>query len=103
MTSGKIAAQCSHATLACYKAMQLKNPTMLRQWERAGQTKVALRSDGGEDELNLLQAQARSLNLCAQSIRDAGRTQIAAGSMTVLGIVGPVRLVNKITGRLRLL
>jgi hypothetical protein len=35
-----------------------------------------------------LQATALSLNVTAQSICDAGRTQIAAGSRTVLG-VGP--------------
>ncbi|KAF9448526.1 PTH2-domain-containing protein [Macrolepiota fuliginosa MF-IS2] len=102
MSTGKIAAQCSHATLACYKTLQLSNPALLRQWERAGQTKVALRCSG-ENELLELQAQARGLNLCARSIQDAGRTQIAAGSRTVLGIAGPSRLVNQITGKLRLL
>lgn len=35
-----------------------------------------------------MQAIARSLGLIAHSICDAGRTQIAAGSRTVLGI-GP--------------
>ncbi|PPQ90473.1 hypothetical protein CVT25_014991 [Psilocybe cyanescens] len=102
MTSGKIAAQCSHAALACYKTLLVKNPTLLRQWERTGQTKVALRCDN-EGELLLLKAQAQSLNLCARSIQDAGRTQIAAGSRTVLGIAGPARLVNQITGKLKLL
>lgn len=28
MSSGKIAAQCSHATLACYKALSVKNPSV---------------------------------------------------------------------------
>ncbi|KJA25981.1 hypothetical protein HYPSUDRAFT_36829 [Hypholoma sublateritium FD-334 SS-4] len=100
MSSGKIAAQ--HAALACYKTLQAKNPIMLRHWERDGQTKVALRCEN-EEELLLMQAQAQSLNLCARSIQDAGRTQIAAGSRTVLGITGPARLVNQITGKLRLL
>ncbi|KZV78178.1 hypothetical protein EXIGLDRAFT_634495, partial [Exidia glandulosa HHB12029] len=51
-----------------------------------------------------LQAVAKSLNLCARSIQDAGRTQIAAGSTTVLGIgPGPVRLINQVTGKLKLL
>jgi len=102
MSSGKIAAQCSHAALACYKTLLAKNSTMLRQWERAGQMKVALQCEN-EEELLVLQAQAQSLNLCARSIQDAGRTQIAAGSRTVLGITGPARLINQITGKLRLL
>ncbi|KAF8480935.1 PTH2-domain-containing protein [Russula ochroleuca] len=103
MSTGKVAAQCAHATLACYKALSRTNPSLLRHWERTGQTKVALRCDS-EDEMLLLQAQAQSLNICARSIQDAGRTQIAAGSRTVLGIgPAPVRLVNQITGMLRLL
>ncbi|KAF5368547.1 hypothetical protein D9758_002349 [Tetrapyrgos nigripes] len=102
MSTGKIAAQCSHATLAVYKTLLSSNPAFLRQWERSGQSKVALRCSS-EDELLLMQAQAQSLNLCARSIQDAGRTQIAAGSRTVLGIAGPARLVNQITGKLRLL
>jgi len=103
MTKGKIAAQCSHATLACYKALEKLNPNLLRHWERTGQAKVALKCDD-EEQMLLLEATARSLNLCARSIHDAGRTQIAAGSRTVLGIgPGPVKLVNEVTGKLRLL
>ena len=68
------------------------------------QAKIALKA-GSEDELLELEAIAKSLNLAARSIFDAlvtascalfmklilhssGRTQIAAGSRTVLGI-GP--------------
>lgn len=47
---------------------------------------------------------ARSLNLCARTIQDAGRTQVAPGSKTVLGIgPGPARLINQVTGKLKLL
>jgi len=103
MTKGKIAAQCGHATLACYKYLSQHNPTLLRHWELAGQAKIALRCESGE-ELLILQATAQSLNICAQSIQDAGRTQIAAGSTTVLGIgPAPVQLVNQVTGHLKLL
>jgi len=103
MSIGKIAAQCSHATLACYKTLAFSNPSLLRQWERAGQTKIALRCSSEEDLL-VLQAQAQSLKLCARSIQDAGRTQVAAGSRTVLGIgPGPARLINQVTGRLKML
>ncbi|VDB99376.1 unnamed protein product [Peniophora sp. CBMAI 1063] len=103
MGKGKMAAQCSHATLACYKALASSNVKLLNHWERSGQTKVVLKCSS-EDELNELQAQAQGLNLCARVVRDAGRTQIAAGSKTVLGIgPGPARLVNQVAGRLKLL
>src|ERR1700716_3527684 len=70
---GKIAAQCSHATLACYKAIlrqDAKSP-VLRRWERQGQAKVALQVKS-EDELMELQAKAMSLGIVAEVIADAG-------------------------------
>lgn len=74
------------------------------------QAKIALRVSS-EEELLELEAIAKSLNLCARSILDAwvysdsgicpliteqcysGRTQIAAGSRTVLGI-GPGAVIS---------
>ncbi|TFY78679.1 hypothetical protein EWM64_g5336 [Hericium alpestre] len=103
MSPGKIAAQCGHATLACYKALVKKNPKLVQHWERTGQAKIALKGTS-EDQLLELEAIAKSLNLCARSIQDAGRTQVEAGSRTVLGIgPGPVDLINQVTGHLRLL
>ncbi|KAL4803666.1 peptidyl-tRNA hydrolase PTH2-domain-containing protein [Aspergillus unguis] len=104
MTKGKIAAQCSHATLACYKYL-VANPSsssILRRWEGQGQAKIALQIKS-EEELQLLQAQAISLGLCARVIQDAGRTQIASGSRTVLGVLGPKSVVDNVTGHLKLL
>jgi PTH2 family peptidyl-tRNA hydrolase len=102
---GKIAAQCGHATLACYKQFLRHSPnsTILRRWERSGQMKVALQAKS-EEELEVLQAQAASLGLVAQVIHDAGRTQIASGSATVLGIgPAPKEVINQVTGNLKLL
>ncbi|RMZ86291.1 hypothetical protein DV736_g6483, partial [Chaetothyriales sp. CBS 134916] len=105
MTKGKIAAQCGHATLACYKALAATpaHAPLLRRWEGAGQPKIALQAKGGQDQLETLLGQAISLGLCAKVIRDAGRTQIEAGSMTVLGILGPKSVVDQVTGELKLL
>ncbi|KAJ6519610.1 peptidyl-tRNA hydrolase [Mycena sanguinolenta] len=89
--------RCSHATLACYKTLLSKNPTLLRNWARTGYLKSVVRCSD-EDALLLLQGQAQSLNLCARTIQDAGRTQIAAGSTTVLGIAGPSALVEQVIG-----
>lgn len=102
--TGKIAAQCSHATLACYKYLLRHSPSapLLSRWERAGQAKIAVQVKS-EDELTVLQAQAMSLGLCARVIHDAGRTQIAAGSSTVLGVLGPKSVVDQVTGGLKLL
>ncbi|KAF9785963.1 peptidyl-tRNA hydrolase PTH2-domain-containing protein [Thelephora terrestris] len=103
MTDGKVAAQCGHATVACYKALERKNPNLLRHWERTGQAKIALRGSS-EDQLLELEAIAKSLNLCARVIRDAEVTGGAQGTVTVLGIgPAPVTLVNGVTGKLRLL
>ncbi|OCB85250.1 PTH2-domain-containing protein [Sanghuangporus baumii] len=65
----------------------ITTPSLTRH-ARYRQSKVTLRAEN-EEELDTLEAMARSLNLCARSIHDAGRTQIAAGSRTVVGI-GPV-------------
>ncbi|KAF7192571.1 putative peptidyl-tRNA hydrolase 2 [Pseudocercospora fuligena] len=99
------AAQCGHATLACYKTFLQADPNhkILKQWESLGQAKVALKVDS-EDEMLMLQAQAVSLGLCAKLIHDAGRTQIASGSATVLGIgPAPKSKIDQVTGHLKLL
>ena len=105
MTKGKIGAQCGHATLACYKHFlrTAPNSPILRRWESLGQAKVALQIKS-EEELELLQAQALSLGLVAHIIHDAGRTQIASGSATVLGIgPAPKSVIDQVTGHLKLL
>jgi PTH2 family peptidyl-tRNA hydrolase len=105
MNEGKIAAQCGHATLACYKSTLRNDPksSLLRRWERAGQAKVALQVKT-EEEMMILQATAISLGLVAEIIADAGRTQIASGSHTVLGIgPAPKSVIDGVTGHLKLL
>ncbi|KAK3680730.1 peptidyl-tRNA hydrolase PTH2-domain-containing protein [Podospora appendiculata] len=112
MTKGKIAAQCGHATLACYKSLlkaAQKDPQgaaarLLRRWETHGQAKIALQTKGGEDDLLELMGTAHSVGITAEVIADAGRTQIAGGSLTVLGVgPAPRSEVDKITGHLKLL
>ncbi|EHK47073.1 hypothetical protein TRIATDRAFT_154681 [Trichoderma atroviride IMI 206040] len=108
MTKGKIAAQCSHATLACYKALARADPSsperkLLARWERFGQAKIAVQVKSQAEMLEL-RGKARAMGLTAEVIQDAGRTQIEAGSMTVLGVgPAPKSLVDKVTGGLKLL
>ena len=96
MGKGKAAAQCCHATLSAYKQAKRKCPESLRAWECNGQPKVTVKCDS-EDDLMLLLTQARSLGLVSAVIADAGRTQIAPGSKTVLAVgPGPGDLVDQV-------
>lgn len=110
-TTGKMAAQCGHATLACYKSLlreSQKKPDgaaaqLLRRWERHGQAKIAVQTKS-QDEMLELMGKARSLGVTAEVIADAGRTQIDPGSLTVLGVgPAPKSVVDQITGHLKLL
>ncbi|NXP07085.1 PTH2 hydrolase, partial [Thinocorus orbignyianus] len=102
MGKGKVAAQCSHAAVSAYKQVQRRNPELLRQWEYCGQPKVVLKAPDEETLLQLL-TDAKQLGLTVSLIQDAGRTQIAPGSHTVLGIgPGPADVIDKVSGHLKL-
>lgn len=102
MGKGKAAAQCCHATADLIKKLIFKNPEMLTKWEECGQPKVVVKADD-EEMLFQLEKHARSVGLVTSIIRDAGRTQIASGSRTVLGVgPGPVEIIDKVTGHLKL-
>ncbi|XP_048448040.1 peptidyl-tRNA hydrolase 2, mitochondrial [Pyrus x bretschneideri] len=102
MGKGKIGAQCSHATLGLYKKVLHRAPKALNRWEMCAQPKVVLKIESEEDML-VLQERAKSLNLPTHITIDAGRTQIAPNSRTVMAILGPVEVVDDVTGALKLL
>ena len=79
-----------------------KTPRFVKQWEMFGQTKVTLKADC-QETLETIREKAERLGLVALEIRDAGRTQIDPGTVTVLGVgPGPSALVDKVTGHLKL-
>ena len=120
MSKGKVAAQCAHAAVSCYKKAMKKTPTLLKQWEIFGQAKVTLKAPDFDTQsdtsyntesekqsqgaaLEALAAEAQSLGIVSCIIHDAGRTQIERGSSTVLGIgPAPSATIDKVTGRLKL-
>ncbi|XP_051539691.1 peptidyl-tRNA hydrolase 2, mitochondrial-like [Myxocyprinus asiaticus] len=102
MGKGKVAAQCSHAAVSAYKQVQRRNPELLKQWEYCGQPKVVVKAPDEDCLLELL-THAKVVGLPVSLIQDAGRTQIAPGSQTVLGVgPGPADLIDKVTGHLKL-
>ena len=100
MKKGKIAAQVGHGAVSATLA---SNPALLDAWFSSGQAKVCLK---GIDDAHLLELKkkAEAASLPAVKILDAGRTQIPAGSLTVVAI-GPALKedLENITGDLKLL
>lgn len=94
--------QCSHAAVMAYQRALQTDPVILKQWEECGQAKVVLKVET-EQELLELTSMACKQGLITSLVRDAGRTQVASGSKTVLGIgPGPVSIVDKVSGHLKL-
>ncbi|KAH9586745.1 Peptidyl-tRNA hydrolase [Trypanosoma melophagium] len=130
MGTGKIAAQCAHAAVAVVEDINSRrhtatittrgengvNPSAceaaelngewvswLDAWKFAGSTKVALQCESEERLMEALWAAKRE-SLPHALIRDAGRTQIAPGSKTVLAVgPAPVSLVDRVTGNFKLM
>jgi peptidyl-tRNA hydrolase len=96
---GKLAAQVAHAAVAAF----LRAPRDAQgQWLTEGMPKVVVRCLD-EQALLDLEAKAIAAGLPVELIRDAGRTVVAAGTATCLG-VGPAEAgaVDAVTGTLRL-
>lgn len=99
MSPGKIAAQCSHASLGLYRALLMSKAAWLEAWEAQGEKTVVLRGESVE-LLNALQAHAATLQLLTYMVEDAGRTEVAPNSRTVLAIGGLSDMVDIVTGHL---
>lgn len=104
MGNGKLAAQVGHATLGVYRLAQRseQGQRLLESWQTIGEMKVVVKGQSTEHLLDLFK-QAKDAGLFAYVVADAGRTQIPAGSRTVLGIFGPSTVVDTVTGQLKLL
>lgn len=103
MGKGKIAAQCCHAAVGCYKRASKQCPSALRAWEVSGCAKIALKCPT-QDELELIAAKAMERDIPMYLVEDAGRTQIAAGSRTVLGLgPAPTWVFEEVTSHLKLM
>jgi peptidyl-tRNA hydrolase, PTH2 family len=102
MGKGKIAAQCGHASVGCYKRSMKKCPKALKAWEYTGCAKIAVKCPTTEN-LETIAALAKSMDVPMYLVEDAGRTQIAAGSRTVLGLFGPAFVFGPLTDHLKLM
>ena len=100
MGVGKIAAQCSHASILAY---QKSSRLLLLKWALSGHKKIVVECP---DEQTLLELRdnAKKERILTNIVHDAGHTQVAPNTMTVLAVgPGKEELVNTITGHLKLL
>ncbi len=103
LSAGKLAAQVGHATAECITKAERSEPRMLDSYMRVGQRKVVCQA-ANENELRKLFGQAKAAGITAALIKDAGHTEIAPGTVTVVGL-GPDKRdkIDQITGALPLL
>lgn len=100
MSKGKIAAQVGHATLACYRTAiaEPQSREWVKAWLHRAQAKIALKVES-EAEMDAIFAAASAAGLPCEIIEDAGRTEVAPGSRTVLAIgPAPKGHIDRITG-----
>jgi peptidyl-tRNA hydrolase, PTH2 family len=103
MGKGKIAAQCCHAAVGCFERATRACPKAVQAWKRTGCAKIAVKCPSAE-ELIQLQQVALAMDIPHYLVEDAGRTQIAAGSKTVLGLgPAPVHVFQGVTDHLKLM
>ena len=100
MPKGKLATQCSHASV---EAVLKSDKEKVKQWRKEGMKKIILKVKGKKELLYFLQL-AKDSNLVTALITDAGKTFFETATTTCLAI-GPddEEKLNKLTGTLKLL
>jgi len=100
LPKGKLAAQVGHA---CIEAFSKADNSIKAKWKSSGQKKIVLKVQD-EKEMYKYFIQAQNAGLPVALITDAGRTCIAPGTTTCIGI-GPAEEdeIDKITKDLGML
>ena len=83
----KLAAQCSHAAVECALKASRECPKQLESWRENGARKIVVEAPN-LDTLKRLFGDAQADDIVCYMVRDAGHTEIPAGTVTVVGL-GP--------------
>ena len=91
-----------HAALGAYKRGIKKTPVAVKWWGITGQAKVCVKVPKEEELLELKKTLAAN-GIINYLVEDAGRTQVAPGSKTILAVgPAPVRVLDQFTKHLKL-
>ena len=103
MGKGKIAAQVGHASVEASEIVRKDNRNLWKEWIQKGQCKIVLKVSSLA-EIKKLGYEASKLDLSVAIIQDKGLTQLPADTVTCIAIgPGPAKLIDDVTGHLRLL
>lgn len=99
LPKGKMAAQVAHAAV---QAVMNSDKSIVKEWADEGMAKIVLKVADEKEMLSLLQ-KAKQAGLKTAMITDAGRTVVAPGTKTCVGI-GPddEEKIDGITGHLKI-
>ncbi len=102
MGAGKTAAQCAHAAVSAFEKTMQQHSEWVEEWKMQGQEKVVLKVESKKELLDWFEKLKKKFPTVL--IKDAGRTQIAPGEPTCVG-VGPVpeNEIDTFTKELKLL
>lgn len=102
MSKGKAAAQACHASVSALMHALREDPKAVDEWLAEGQPKIVLKVRDEKELISFFEKLKKKFP--CSLITDAGRTQIAPGTKTCLG-VGPAeeKEIDKITKDLKLL
>ena len=103
LPKGKLAAQCSHASVDAALLTQKKDPKLVSRWRNQGMMKVILKVKD-EKEIYEFKEMCKANKIVCAIITDAGRTVVEPGTVTCMGI-GPddEEKIDKLTGSLKLM
>ena len=96
MSTGKTAAQCAHAAVEVVRAA--RRTRLLERWRAGGSRKIVLAVD---DLTSMEELHASVPSGChSHLVTDAGHTEVPAGTITVLGLLGPRRTMDTLVRHL---
>jgi peptidyl-tRNA hydrolase, PTH2 family len=100
LPKGKLAAQAAHASV---EAVLRSDSAIVKEWRATGMAKIVVKVKDEKELIKYFQL-AKDSDLTASLITDAGRTVIAPGTKTCVGI-GPAEEeeIDALTGDLKLL
>ncbi|MEM3395741.1 MAG: peptidyl-tRNA hydrolase Pth2 [Thermoplasmata archaeon] len=102
LSKGKLAVQVAHAAITAAEHCKKHRKEWFESWFAEGQKKVVVEVEN-LDALLFHYEMAKREGLPVSLIEDAGLTEIPPGTITCIGIgPAPAELVDKITGKLKL-